>query len=770
MATWQALLKLVNSVPSSDSNLLKALETLLVAGFASPHRQIVNDTIVFWNGKFGAEESLEYPNKLESVLRARMIDASIDLPTFPDSNADHVPATLPEFFETESQTASAISLSSHPRNRQGGQEGAARYLQVPQSVYFTAARSPAAKSTMIPHTVDRRSAASNSSTPKARLRHDDSQIQFAPIDSSPIRFEEDSQHLTEHQKEVQARQIEEAQMYPGLSSSPMAQSTALPRALPKRLDFSSKGRANEDDGPGTPTALPDAAGLMSDDLPSSPTPSSTKDTSQAARDLDDDHASDQGLDEPPSSPPRSVDGGDNDRSQRNATAIGPDDTTVMDITDLGPTNEGDGAETNMPGTRASQVEDAIDGEQPNHEDCEELNYIASDSILPTEQLQLEAEAAENDRSAAAHQMSGPIEAAAISDDMEEGEQLSPRQHTEGGTRDATRVEDSFIGQPGPETVEEQDAPDSQGSRRSSRKRKRSSSVVYTAKKQKSASPLKRLLSSFWPTSQQDNDDMEDEIVVASSQRSQSPDSPRVQQSTASPSQRNEPLPDPTGDPSTDAATVKQEVMAPPKRRSGRPRKSATPTPSLSQGDEAVVQTRPLKRRVSAISTASDAETDASSSFVKDTPAPSKSRKGRKAQSASQTSETSSPQPTFQTARLARRTATAVMVSPPGKDLDATTEPPADAVEAEVADEEVIEVATSQKPAPPASATTPVEAERPRLTPRSILGRLRDALTDFVGMRVSTSEAREFDDVLFEFRREVHEADRRGRGGEGQREG
>src|SRR4051794_5491734 len=42
-------------------------------------------------------------------------------------------------------------------------------------------------------------------TPRSRLRHDNSQIQFAVVESSPI-TERDSQLLTEHQREVRDRQ------------------------------------------------------------------------------------------------------------------------------------------------------------------------------------------------------------------------------------------------------------------------------------------------------------------------------------------------------------------------------------------------------------------------------------------------------------------------------------------------------------------------------------------------------------------------------------
>lgn len=59
-------------------------------------------------------------------------------------------------------------------------------------------------------------------TPKARLRHDDSQIQFAAIESSPLASDvPDSQILTDRQREVRERQnLEAASMFPTLGSTP----------------------------------------------------------------------------------------------------------------------------------------------------------------------------------------------------------------------------------------------------------------------------------------------------------------------------------------------------------------------------------------------------------------------------------------------------------------------------------------------------------------------------------------------------------------------
>ena len=129
-------------------------------------------------------------------------------------------------------------------------------------------------------------------TPKARLRHDDSQIQFATIESSPLQSEPlESQYLTARQKEVKERQGHEAAaMFPDIRSSPRSTSRPIDYNLPKLVLKSAQNSTpktiiNEDT---SPTGLP---ALMNEFLGSSPTPSSKR-------------SSDRRFDEdPPSSPP-----------------------------------------------------------------------------------------------------------------------------------------------------------------------------------------------------------------------------------------------------------------------------------------------------------------------------------------------------------------------------------------------------------------------------------------------------------------------------------
>ena len=128
-------------------------------------------------------------------------------------------------------------------------------------------------------------------TPKARLRHDDSQIQFAAIESSPLQpGPAEPQYLTDRQKEVKERQgLEAAAMFPEIRSSPRGASWPADHDLPKLTFKPTQYPAPNSaiDKETSPTYLPDA--LMNDFLGSSPTPSSKK-------------SNDRRSDDPPSSP------------------------------------------------------------------------------------------------------------------------------------------------------------------------------------------------------------------------------------------------------------------------------------------------------------------------------------------------------------------------------------------------------------------------------------------------------------------------------------
>jgi hypothetical protein len=139
--------------------------------------------------------------------------------------------------------------------------------------------------------------------------------------------------------------------------------------------------------------------------------------------------------------------------------------------------------------------------------------------------------------------------------------------------------------------------------------------------------------------------------------------------------------------------------------------------------------------------------------AKSTPAPKRQRRRAKAkkaiEEARKSQEDSSSRPS------SRREATAVLIEPTDSDVDISqTRMATDDEDASGDDSQ----GKSQEPA----IATPLREAPPRETPKSILGRLRDILGDCKNAIFGSQEEREFDDVLFELRREVHGAANRGR--------
>jgi hypothetical protein len=96
----------------------------------------------------------------------------------------------------------------------------------------------------------------------------------------------------------------------------------------------------------------------------------------------------------------------------------------------------------------------------------------------------------------------------------------------------------------------------------------------------------------------------------------------------------------------------------------------------------------------------------------------------------------------------------VLIEPTGSDVDISQTRMA-------TDDEDASGENSQGKSQEAIAT-PLREALPRETPKSILGRLRDILGDCKNAIFGSQEEREFDDVLFELRKEVHGAANRGR--------
>ena len=129
------------------------------------------------------------------------------------------------------------------------------------------------------------------------FRHENSQIEFAAIESSPYDLDAlESQLLTTRQKEVKARQQQEAAaMFPDLRSSPRPKSRGSDHDLPKLYQESHRKIRNQDfpDEMSSPILPPADSRVIDSFVGSSPTPRSNRHSASRVSQFED----------PPSSPP-----------------------------------------------------------------------------------------------------------------------------------------------------------------------------------------------------------------------------------------------------------------------------------------------------------------------------------------------------------------------------------------------------------------------------------------------------------------------------------
>lgn len=715
---WTQVLGQLTELSRKDSSLLNLLQPLMVAGFVSPKRAVVNLMIAFWNECFGELDSLRYPSKLEKVLRSARTYVELDLPEFPETAPDEEHIDLPAFSAPQDEDTQADPKSS----------SSSRWTGLPRGTASPVRRTPASidvssrlATIEIGGTHSASKSSSKNTTAKARLRHDDSQILFAPIESSPLPNEDDSQLLTDHQKEVRARQEEGAQMFPDISSTPAKKSTPYSRRkAPGTLDFSVNVAppATEDEVVSTPLDVPEAHAELSGYMGSSPTPRSSDKPRKEHVEHETAHANFD--EEPSSSPPRSPDqaGGEwpaNDEDEEESFVA----NSVPPITRL-----------SKKLSQARQQQEALHGSD-----------LPSDTALPAEQLKQEAHAADTQANGdeASQHMPTQVDATTIIDPTE----MVAQSTTGGGddeiNDDASRIENSFVEQrESPDPIADPSPSDSQYLSRSGRKRKRATEGVDNSavKKQKHQSPFRRVFSGIFGRPQQEDEDIGDEIVVASSQPGDSPATEKVLKTEEEPKDTHESI------------TSSQK----PKRGRGRPRKSETPTPVPAPVTAIPLAcTTRLKRKASALSEAEDISFEPAASEVKTTPAPKRQRRRAKAKKAIE--EARKSQDDSGSRPPSRRKATAVVIEKSDADLDvsetriATDDEDASSGESQEKMEETV-VTPSRSP--------------PKDTPKSILGRLRDILGDCRNAIFGSQEERDFDNVLFELRQEVHGAAARSR--------
>ncbi|KAH6608986.1 hypothetical protein Trco_002332 [Trichoderma cornu-damae] len=183
------------------------MEPLLTSAFKSKLPSIVDKTIELWNVLAQDEEKLDCSDRLKSVA----LDVGSKKQLAGSGESDEVGgasgAQAPSFSRPPGG-ASLVVLSS---NSSRPDTEAAPSLKAP-------ARASTRKRHMEENPETSRSKVNKrSSTP--RLRHDNSQVHFAPVASPSPMPEDGSQHLTERQKEVRERQRESENIYSDMRAS-----------------------------------------------------------------------------------------------------------------------------------------------------------------------------------------------------------------------------------------------------------------------------------------------------------------------------------------------------------------------------------------------------------------------------------------------------------------------------------------------------------------------------------------------------------------------
>ncbi|KAL8958667.1 MAG: hypothetical protein Q9193_004320 [Seirophora villosa] len=190
---WEIIIDTIKTGAKPESSSLAFISDLLAAGFRSRHKTFVNDLIDAWNQSFGKAKALEYPATLHHALARIRLNTEVELPGFVnDETIEQIMSSPFNFIESQDEAVdldSKLELSETRRSR--GQEPARTHSQI-RDVDFPS--SPVVKG--------------------ARP--------FAAVDSSPVVASVvESQHLTEHQKEVKERQEKgAAAMFPEIRSSP----------------------------------------------------------------------------------------------------------------------------------------------------------------------------------------------------------------------------------------------------------------------------------------------------------------------------------------------------------------------------------------------------------------------------------------------------------------------------------------------------------------------------------------------------------------------
>ncbi|KAF2036545.1 hypothetical protein EK21DRAFT_51653 [Setomelanomma holmii] len=741
---WTEVCKALERLPRKDVQILLHLEPLVTAGFVSRRRSIVNLSIVIWNKTFGKEESLRYPAKLEKALRRLRTSVDISLPSLIVSEEDANDNV--SFYDSDDTTEDVQPALRSTRIKESP-------FKISKSARRSLTRSPAASSP-----ASRR--VSGRQTPKVRLRHDNSQIQFEPIVSSPSNpFDQESQILTERQREMVERQRLSGGLFANMGA-PSPQKDEVPSPMELHSDALTADDLPTDAARTTPLKALAAMGPMDVFLGSSPTPHARRTsrkiisdetsvaTPTAVRTVEMDDNDDLG-----SSPPR-FEKADKDVEQPNSDICVASSfdyrqpETPFDMSfDEGTTIDED-ALLNAATTRAD-VNERSQADIATDTAMSELPSSTIDLQLTAQldadiQAQMAAGTEDTDEpaseslnvfvDAASHPQPSLLGEHGSDTEVDESQPPMPAAIKVGpvddevDTSSTSRVGDSFS-----KPSSDKGTPRSQSLRRS---------IRHSAASSPAQSPSMKKRKSRKSESAPEQESKEEQAP---------------QQQPAQPSQ-----PDEDG-------MLDNIIVASPAPRNTRPKKrksmneAASPTVDVPETHK---KRGPVRRSQSLLSQVENSQ----DVIVEDTPAPKRAKQNA-AQDVSEARSTPPPQPPVQQMNSQTKLLSHVQVTPKrssehersirGSRIILEGPPPATELETQIRIQEPVDN----------SASTPSRSftERVILTPRSIINQLKslkDYLFSAKELVIGREEEREIDDALFDIRRRVHAAGARGENDEG----
>jgi hypothetical protein len=695
------------------------LEPLITAGFVSRRRGIVNISIATWNKTFGQEESLRYPSRLEHALRRLRSAVELSLPSLEPREEDAT--DILSFYESENDMEDVRPAFKSPRVKESP-------FKIAKSTRRSLSRSPAVA------TPNRRSSARQ--TAKARLRHDNSQIQFEPIVSSPTNpFNQESQVLTERQKEMLERQRLSGGLFANMGAPSPQPDVSSPMEL--HSDIVTADDVQATNSRMTPLKTIAAMGPMDAFLGSSPTPHARKSTRQIFSD-EANLATPSAvrtvkvanIDELGSSPPRFE--RTDARPANSDVLVGSNfeyrqpDSTYDGSFDDGTTIDEDALLEAV--ARQDEADERAGTDTPS-------DVVMSDMPSSTVDLQLTAQldadiqaltaAAEEDTSKPTPESNNEFVAAT-------SHPQSANMHDGSDTEVDESQPDTPVAAPRREGVRTR-ASDSASKPSSAKKTPQSQSVRRSFRHSATPSPLLALGPKLRKTSP---------TKVATPKRQASSEKPQDEQPSPAP-----PSKDPSPQPDADGMLDNIVVLSPTKRDSFKPEPPTKKRKSSTDSHVMVPETHrkrgPVRRSQSLLSQVENSQ----DVLVSDTPAPKRVRQ-TSSQDVSEAKSSIAAQ--AQAKRLSH-----VQVTPK-KSPEATR--PTSSHNPISASQPITATGTST----PSRSFT----KRVILTPRSIINQLK-SLKDYLWsapaaqLVLGREEEREIDDALFDIRRRVHAAGARG---------